>query len=132
PQLSKPSGKRIVPTIAGLLLVGKEPFLRQHVTEHEVIFLRHPRETEEYESRTDLKRPLLAILETISAALEASNRIVPIQLGMFRMEIPRLHPRVYREAVLNAVIHRNYGDYGSVMVRQYPGRLLVTNPGGFL
>ena len=131
-QLSEPSGKREVPTIAGLLLVGKEQYIRQHVTEHEVIFLRHPRESEEYENRSDLKRPLLAILDTVSSTLETTNRIVPVQMGLFRFEIPRLNPRVYREAVLNAVIHRNYGDYGSVMIREYPGRLLVTNPGGFL
>src|SRR5207247_1625397 len=60
------------------------------------------------------------------------NKTVPIELGLYRFEIPRLHHRVYREAILNAVIHRSYMDYGSVYIRQYPDRLVVTNPGGFL
>ncbi|MDR1531256.1 MAG: hypothetical protein LBS62_03585 [Clostridiales bacterium] len=36
-----------------------------------------------------------------------------------------------REALLNAVSHRNYQLSGSVFVRQYRDRLAVESPGGF-
>lgn len=131
-QMTEESGDSAVPTITGLLLVGREPYLKQYVPQHEVTFLTHVDETEDYDSRSDMKAPLVAILESVEQRLEAANRIVPIQVGLHRLEISRLHPAVYREAVLNAAIHRNYTDYGSVFVRLYPARLDVTSPGGFL
>lgn len=36
-----------------------------------------------------------------------------------------------REALLNAVSHRNYRSGSSIFVRQYPQRLEVISPGGF-
>jgi len=131
-QLTEVAGGRHVPTIAGLLLVGKEPYLRQHATEHEVVFLRHPGETEEYEMRSDIKRPLLAALGEIEGYLRPGKEIVPVEVGLLRIEIPRFHPKVCREALLNAFIHRNYADYGSIVIREYAQRLDVSNPGGFL
>lgn len=44
---------------------------------------------------------------------------------------PTFNERVIREALLNAVSHRNYQLYGSVFVRQYEDRLVVESPGGF-
>ena len=38
--------------------------------------------------------------------------------------------RAVREAILNAVSHRNYQLGGSVFVRQYPRRLEIDSPGG--
>ena len=35
-----------------------------------------------------------------------------------------------REAILNAVSHRDYRHPGSVFVRQYPRRLEIVSPGG--
>jgi ATP-dependent DNA helicase RecG len=131
-QLAETAGAKNVPTIAGLLLVGREAYIRQHVTEHEVIFLRHPGDTEEYEARADAKRPLVALLEEVEGYLQPGKEFVPIQAGLIRVEIPRFHREVCREALLNAFIHRNYADYGSVLIREYPDRLEIANPGGFL
>ena len=39
--------------------------------------------------------------------------------------------RVVREALLNAVAHRNYQMQGYVLVRQYPETLNIESPGGF-
>ena len=36
-----------------------------------------------------------------------------------------------REAVLNAVSHRDYRNPGSIFIRQYPRRIEVLSPGGF-
>ena len=50
---------------------------------------------------------------------------------MFRFEIPTFDEAVIREAILNAVCHRDYRLAGSVFVRQYARRLEVVSPGGF-
>ena len=54
-----------------------------------------------------------------------------IQDGFFIFDIPTFNESVVREAILNAVSHRNYQLAGSVFIRQYPGKLLIESPGGF-
>ena len=46
------------------------------------------------------------------------------------MTSPTFNERVVREAILNAVSHRNYQLGGSIFIRQYPDRLVVESPGG--
>jgi ATP-dependent DNA helicase RecG len=50
---------------------------------------------------------------------------------LFVFDIPTFNERVVREALLNAVSHRNYQLNGSVFIRQYRDRLVVESPGGF-
>ncbi len=45
--------------------------------------------------------------------------------------MPTFNERAIREAMLNAVSHRDYRNAGSVFVRQYPRRLEIVSPGGF-
>ncbi len=52
------------------------------------------------------------------------------QDGLFRIELPTFDEVSVREALLNAVAHRDYRLGGSVFVRQYPQRLEVVSPGG--
>lgn len=53
------------------------------------------------------------------------------QEGFFVYDIPTFNERVVREAILNAVSHRNYQMGSSVFIRQYRDRLVVESPGGF-
>ena len=46
--------------------------------------------------------------------------------------MPAYPVEVVREAVLNAVTHRDYGNPGEVFIRHTPHELVVTSPGGFL
>ncbi len=50
--------------------------------------------------------------------------------GLFRRDILAFNEDAVREAVLNAVCHRDYRLGGSVFIKQYPTRLIVTSPGG--
>jgi ATP-dependent DNA helicase RecG len=45
--------------------------------------------------------------------------------------VPTFDETAVREALLNAVAHRDYRLGGSVFVRQFARRLEITNPGGF-
>ena len=46
------------------------------------------------------------------------------------LPVPTFNERVVREALLNAVSHRDYQLGGSVFVRQYQNRIVFENPGG--
>lgn len=51
--------------------------------------------------------------------------------GLRRREIPALPEAAVREALLNAVIHRDYFERGGVvMVELFQDRLEIVNPGG--
>jgi len=53
--------------------------------------------------------------------------------GLQRKELPAVPELAAREAVLNAVIHRDYFERGGVvMVELFQDRLQVTNPGGLV
>lgn len=51
--------------------------------------------------------------------------------GWFRVDIATFDEPVVREAILNAVCHREYRLGGSIFVRQYSRRLEIVSPGGF-
>jgi len=45
--------------------------------------------------------------------------------------VPAFNEQVVREALLNAVSHRDYQLSGSIFIRQYNNRIVIENPGGF-
>ena len=47
------------------------------------------------------------------------------------MEIVDFTLKVFHEALLNALAHRDYQNQGSVYVKHYPDKVVIENPGGF-
>src|SRR5439155_11707415 len=58
------------------------------------------------------------------------NDVQHYQDGLFMWDVPTFNERVVREALLNAVGHRDYRSGGSVFVRQFPRKLEIVSPGG--
>nr|MBC8359889.1 hypothetical protein [Candidatus Desulfatibia profunda] len=44
------------------------------------------------------------------------------QDGLFMLTVPSFNELVIREAILNAVSHRDYRHAGSVFIKQYPAK----------
>ena len=55
-----------------------------------------------------------------------------MSVGFFKMRIPSFVVDVVREALLNAVTHRDYTDPNEVLLRHAAQELAITSPGGFL
>ena len=76
---------------------------------------------------------LLNVLERIEQKFTGpANPEQEISLGLFKLRAPAYPVEVVREAVLNAVTHRDYSNPGEVLIRHTPRELVVTSPGGFL
>jgi ATP-dependent DNA helicase RecG len=75
--------------------------------------------------------PLPSLLQRLEDLIEADNEVRSFLLGLQRIDVPAFPQPVYREAILNAIAHRNYGLPGNVVVRHFPDRLEVISPGGF-
>lgn len=119
-------------TIAGLLFVGKEKSIHRLLPQAEVIYLHYSEDNlEEYDARLDMKLPIISIIDRLSEKIQDSNRIVNVQVGLFRLEIVDFTLKVFQEALLNALAHRDYQNQGSIYVKHYPDKVVIENPGGF-
>jgi len=124
------AGQELRPTIAGILLAGTERALRAHLPQAEVCYYHHATSDVEFQFREDLLRPLTAALARLSELIQARNSFTPVQVGLFRIEVWDHDEAVYREALLNALTHRDYQLRDVVHVHHYPDRLEIMNPGG--
>lgn len=119
-------------TLAAVLLVGRPTAIARWAPQHEVTFLRFKSPTR-YDVRKDLKGPLLEVLDVLQRLLEAHLKLVTVATGSFgELSIPDLTWYAAREAVLNALVHRDYFLRQSVLVELHPDRLEITSPGGFV
>ena len=119
-------------TIAGLLFVGKEQAIHRLLPQAEVIYLHYSQSNlEEYDARLDMTAPIISVIDRLSEKIQDANRIVNVQVGLFRLEIIDFSERVFQEALLNALAHRDYQNQAAVYVKHYPDKIVIENPGGF-
>lgn len=116
----------------GLLLFGREDVLARLMPQHQVHYVRQISETKIV--RNDSFRcGLLNILERIEQSFTGpSNPERELTVGLLKLRIPSFPIEVIREAVLNAVTHRDYSDPGEVLIRHSDHELVITSPGGFI
>jgi ATP-dependent DNA helicase RecG len=120
----------LVPTLAGLLLLGKEAALQRHLPTHEVAFqvLRGTDVTV-----NEFRRwPLLRVQEWLVQAVEVRNEEQELMVNGLRIGVPRRDRQAVREAMHNALIHRDYGMLGAIHVQLHDDHVLISNPGGFV
>ena len=123
------SGQR-VPTLAGLLLLGTEELLRRHLPAYEVAFqvLRGTNvQVNEF-----FRKPLLEAFESIEILFNARVTEEEIQVGLFRVPVPNFDRRAFREALVNALVHRDFSRLGAVHIKLDSEGLSISNPGGFV
>lgn len=122
-------GSRL-PTLTGLLLLGRESALQQHVATHELAFQVLAKEAVRF---NEFRRfPLLKALDWLETNFRPYNPEQELQVGLFRVPVPMVDMAAFREAVANALIHRDYHRLGAVHVRLEDAALVVSNPGGLV
>jgi ATP-dependent DNA helicase RecG len=132
-------GETMRPTLAGLLTFGKYP--QEFLPQLMVTFVQYYGTTEEEKTPqgarfVDSRRFEGPIPEMIKQAetyvLGAMRKAVLID-GVFRREIPEYPREALREALANAIAHRDYSSYvrGSyIQIRMFADRLEIQSPGG--
>jgi ATP-dependent DNA helicase RecG len=119
-------------TLAAVLLCGRSTAIARWAPHHEVVFVRYRSQTR-YDVRRDLKGPLLAVLDAVQQLLEAHLRIETLPTeGLAELTVPDITWWVAREAVLNALVHRDYFLRQAVYVEIRPDSVEVVSPGGFV
>jgi ATP-dependent DNA helicase RecG len=119
-------------TNAALILCGTQAALGKFVPQAEVIFeYRGSESSLQFQQREEYRRGALLFLDELWAAINLRNDVQQYREGLFVWDIRTFNEGVVREAILNAISHRDYRLSGSVFVRQYPRRIEVVSPGGF-
>lgn len=127
--LRQQDGSR-VPTLTGLLLLGRESVLQQRLATHELAFQVMAQQAVRF---NEFRRfPLLKALDWLETNFRPYNPEQELQAGLFRVPVPLVDMAAFREAVANALIHRDDHRMGAVHVRLEDGALVISNPGGLV
>ena len=127
------------PTLAGLLAFGKHPqyyFPRLNLT-----FSSFPGESkavivngnERLLDSQSLAGPIPVLVRDATSAVLRNARISGLMEGVFRKEVPEYPLPAVREAVTNALMHRDYSYLArgtQVQVNLYSDHLEILSPGG--
>ncbi|MCL6449774.1 MAG: putative DNA binding domain-containing protein [Acetobacteraceae bacterium] len=117
------------PTIAGLVLFGREP--QRHLPFAQINAARFPGRDSSLEpsDRKDLTGRLLDVIDQAERFLDLHLR-VPHEIRGFEPEPkPELPKEALREAIVNAVAHRDYTIHGPVRLFVFDDRVEVHTPG---
>ena len=118
-------------TYAALILFGKREALGRLLPQAEIVFeYRSSNASGPANRREEFEVGFFACFNRLWELVNLRNDIQHYQEGFFIFDIPTFNESVVREAILNAVSHRNYQLAGSVFIRQFPDRLVIESPGG--
>ena len=120
----------LYPTIAGILMVGKESSIARFVPTAKASF--QVLEGTRVRVNEDYCLPILALFDRLAAHLDVWNPEQEIEMGLFRMPAPEFNKRAIREAIVNAFSHRDYSKMGRVRIAVMDEGLTIANPGGFI
>lgn len=119
-------------TYASLILVGSRRALGKYLGQAEVIFEYRSQEASiSCQQREEYRLGFFCFMDDLWQKINTRNDRQHFADGLFIWDIPTFNEMVVREAILNAIAHRDYRLGGSVFVRQFPRKLEVVSPGGF-
>jgi ATP-dependent DNA helicase RecG len=119
-------------THAGMLLFARREVLAQRCPQAQFHYVLHDSETTV--ARNDIDRlPLLEAVDRMEQVFTGPlNPEKELELGLFKLRVPQYPVEGVREAILNALTHRDYLNPGEILVRHSNKELVVTSPGGFV
>jgi len=108
-------------THTGMLLFARREVLAQRCPQAQFHYVLHDR------------LPLLEAVERMEQVFVGPlNPEKELELGLFKVRIPQFPIEGVREAILNALTHRDYLNPGEILIRHSSKELVVTSPGGFV
>lgn len=119
------------PTVAGLLLFGKNP--RYYLPGAYVQFLVLPDVslTDRPNDQAEISGDLLSILRELDARLKVNNHNRLVSTSILREKTVSDYPEVaIREILLNAIMHRDYQSHTPVKFYWFSNRIEIHSPGG--
>jgi len=118
------------PTYAGILFFGHDP--QQYILQSEVVcvLFRDELGVGRYVDRKIVKGTLQKLIDETEAFLNKYVAVGAEIVGWRRIDLPEYPLEALREAVVNAIVHRDYSRVGeSIRVFYYTDRVEIHSPG---
>ncbi|MDD2772539.1 MAG: putative DNA binding domain-containing protein [Elusimicrobiales bacterium] len=116
----------------GLVLFGKKEKLDQLLPTSEIIFEWRGIKKIPHDFRKTWREPFSKIYDEVWNTIDARNLRSPFQEGLIQREVFAFNEKAIREALLNAVAHRDYTLGGrSIFITASPEDFDIESPGGF-
>lgn len=123
-------GGNYVPTVTGMLILGKEERIAELMPTAKSSF--QVLEGTAVRINEDSCKPLLELFENYETYVRAWNPERETEYGLFRIPIPEFDWAAFREGLINAFCHRDYTMLGNVRVLIDDEGMSISNPGGFV
>ncbi len=123
-------------TVTGMLLFGANP--KYYLSQSGIVFVRFMGTTPRgpgglpgYSRREEFNGPAVRVIEDAWRTVWGEMRKEAVVRGLTRHEKPEYPPFAVREAIINAMCHRDYKIKGRrIEIRMFDDRLEVHSPGG--
>lgn len=119
-------------TYAALILLGKAEKIKEYLPRCAINleYRRNPAQIA-FDNRRIFFNPYFLLIDDLWKTIDARNRDIHIQIGLYIIDVPELNDEVIRESVNNAVAHRDYSITSEIVIKQSPAEFTVLSHGGF-
>ena len=123
---------RLKPTNACLLFFGENP--SEYIPQNEIRIARFRGVTRtEFIDSKEIKGPIYKMLDEIELFFKRNTRLASKVVEFKRVDVPEYPYEVIREAVINAIAHRDYTyRWSPIMFSIFDDRIEVSSPGSLL
>lgn len=119
-------------TNASLILLGKENVLKKALPQAAVMLeFRRTEPQITFDNRKAYRQPFFIMIDELWRDIDLRNGSFQVKDGPYIFEIPYFNEDVIREAINNAIAHRDYRRESEIVIKQYPQRMTIVNSGGF-
>lgn len=121
-------------TYAALILLGKRNIIESVLPQSKINWeFRNNEEQIYFDSKETISEPIFLAIDKIWQLINQPtlNKKHPVQSGAYIFDLFDFNEQVIREAILNAIAHRDYTITSEILVKQYPEKIIINNPGGF-
>lgn len=129
--LKKEDGK-LLPTNTGLLFFGKNP--SEYIPHNEIRIARFKGiDRTLFIDSQEIKGPLYKMLDEVEMFFERNTRLASKIVEFKRVDIPEYPYEAIREALINAIAHRDYTyRWAPIMCSIFDDRIEISSPGSLL
>lgn len=119
-------------TYAALILAGTESSIKKYLPQSAIhLEYRNTNTQINFDNRQMFSESYFVAIEKVWEIVNQRNGKVPVQQGPYIFDIPFFNKEVIREAINNAIAHRDYRKTSAVVIKQFTNEMHIINPGGF-
>lgn len=119
-------------TYAALILVGKQDVLNERLPQASVVLeFRKSESLVPYTNRQLYVQPFYKMIDLLWHDIDLRNDKIDVNENSYIFNIPYFNEEVIREAINNAIAHRDYRRTSETVIKQYPQKMIIMNAGGF-